>query len=527
MSGKDDIAVLIDRLNAMSPADKDALQADVLGKSPAVWVPNPGPQTNAYFSKADELFYGGQAGGGKSDLGLGLALTDHTASLVLRRFGDDALALAERAVAILDSRDGFSSQPIKIRLGKGRQIDFGGVKEEADKERYKGKPHDLIFFDEVADFLESQYEFIIAWNRSVDPNQRCRVIAAGNPPTQAEGLWVIYRWGPWLLPNHPKPARNGELRWYTTGEDGKEAEVDGPGPHLIKGENVIARSRTFIRAKLSDNPDLAATNYDAVLAKLPVGLRDAYREGRFDLGLKDRHQQVIPSDWVKAAQDRWTPTRPAGHEMSVIGADVAQGGEDKTVIGRRYLGWYAPFISVPGRSTPDGPSIVGLVMTYRRNNCTIVLDMGGGYGGSAYDHMKANGLRPYAYKGAAKSTRRTADRQLKFTNKRSEVYWRFREALDPSQQDGSPVALPNDPELVADLTAPEFEITAQGIKITPKKELIKKLGRSPDKGDCCVMTWHKGLVERPAEWRPDQSRDILRNGVTVNLGERRKPRKRR
>ena len=33
------------------------------------WVPNPGPQTEAYFSEADELFYGGGAGGGKSARG--------------------------------------------------------------------------------------------------------------------------------------------------------------------------------------------------------------------------------------------------------------------------------------------------------------------------------------------------------------------------------------------------------------------------------------------------------------------------
>jgi hypothetical protein len=41
-------------------------------------VPNVGPQTEAYFCEADELFYGGQAGGGKTDLLIGLALTAHS-----------------------------------------------------------------------------------------------------------------------------------------------------------------------------------------------------------------------------------------------------------------------------------------------------------------------------------------------------------------------------------------------------------------------------------------------------------------
>jgi hypothetical protein len=47
------------------------------------WVPNPGPQTQAFLCEADELFYGGEAGAGKTDLGIGLALTEHKRSLLL------------------------------------------------------------------------------------------------------------------------------------------------------------------------------------------------------------------------------------------------------------------------------------------------------------------------------------------------------------------------------------------------------------------------------------------------------------
>jgi hypothetical protein len=38
---------------------------------------------------------------------------------------------------------------------------------------------------------------------------------------------------------------------------------------MIDGEPVYARSRTFIRATLSDNPDLARTGYASVLAGFP------------------------------------------------------------------------------------------------------------------------------------------------------------------------------------------------------------------------------------------------------------------
>ena len=60
------------------------------------WVPNPGPQTQAFVCKADELFYGGEAGGGKTDLGIGLALTEHKRSLLLRRINKDAVKIKPR-----------------------------------------------------------------------------------------------------------------------------------------------------------------------------------------------------------------------------------------------------------------------------------------------------------------------------------------------------------------------------------------------------------------------------------------------
>ncbi len=44
---------------------------------------------------------------------------------------------------------------------------------------------------------------------------------------------------------------------------------------------------------------------------------------------------------------------------------------------------------------------------------------------------------PIAYKGSEASNARTADRKLGFTNKRTEAWWKFREALDPSRPGGS------------------------------------------------------------------------------------------
>lgn len=485
---------MLSQLTGLPREQREAIEQQVLSETAGIrWVPNPGPQTDAYYSEADELYYGGEAGGGKSDLALGLALNEHKRSVIFREFKEHARDLGERLVQIVGSTDGWRASPPRYKSGN-RIIEFDGLPNEEDKQHHKGRARDLIAFDELPDFYESQYLFITAWNRSSDPKQRCRIVCTGNPPTRSKGLWVIKRWAAWLDPRHPRPAKDGELRWYLRAADGNEIEVDGPGPHRIDGEPkpVRAKSRTFIRARLEDNPDLARTDYDATLANLPKELRDAYRAGKFDAALKDHPFQLIPTAWVLESQKRWTPQPPAGVPMCGMGVDPAQGGKDRMTIAKRHDGWYAPFFCVPGNEIKLGSEIAGHVIAHRRDRADIVLDMGGGYGSSAHDRLLENGVQVKVYKGANKSYARTSDGKLGFVNKRTEVYWKFREALDPDQVGGSPIALPPDPEIVGDLTAVTYEVTPHGIKALEKEQVCKLLGRSPDKADAAVMAWSSG-----------------------------------
>lgn len=430
-----------------------------------------------------------------SDLAIGLALTEHTRSLILRRTNKESYGIVERMAEIIGDRDGWSGQQGVWRIGD-KLIEVGGCQLLEDRQKYKGVPRDLNLFDEISDFLEAQYTFIIGWNRSAKPGQRCRVVCTGNPPTTPEGVWVVQRWAAWLDPTHPNPAEPGELRFYTTGEDGKEIEVEGRGPHLIGGELIEARSRTFIPAKLADNPDLTRDGtYASTLAALPIELRAAYRDGRFDLSLRDQAYQTIPTAWVKEAQERWRKHPPADIPMCCIGVDVAQGGTDSTVLAIRHGGWYAPLKETPGIQTPDGQSVAGLVVQSRRDGATVTIDMGGGYGASALEHLKDNGITVYAYKGSEGTEKRDKSHTLGFSNTRSAAYWAFREALDPSNQGGSEIALPPDSLLVSDLTCPTFRTSGGKISIMTKEDVTKKLGRSPDRGDAVIMAWWKGLKQ--------------------------------
>lgn len=524
-SGGSMLDEILAAFGALPPEEQAALEAMAdAATGDMVWVPNPGPQTEAYFCEADELFYGGQAGGGKTDLVCGAAITAHERSLILRRQGADTGAIHERFDAILGERWKLP----------GKVIDIAGCLHESDKQKYKGRPHDLIAFDEIADFTESQYRFIIAWNRSATPGQRSRVIATGNPPTTPEGYWVLSYWGAWLDPKHPNPAKPGELRWYTT-VDGRDVECDGPGAVEVNGEMIYPRSRTFIRSTLSDNPDLEASGYDRTLAALPAELRDAYRQGDFTKILPDKPFQLIQTAHIQAAMDRWTPEGKHEYPMTCLSHDVALGGvnADGNAWARRHVMWFDEIIKETSTVKLDPIDLAARNMSLIRNNAAIVIDMGGGYGSGVFSHLKNNaglsdtepGRRLWGHMGSEGSMKRSRDGKFKFKNKRAEVYWRFREALEPGL--GVPVMLPPDPELRADLAAVTWKLGPQGIEVIEKKKLMADLGRSPDKGDCVVNAWSYGEPAVETDWRIRQLTRPAGAGPRVNLGHANMKRRRR
>lgn len=460
------------------------------------WIPNPGPQTEAYFCPADVLLYGGAGGGGKSDLGLGLAFTAHRRSLILRRRYTNLQGLVDRALEINGSRDGFSgATPPKLVTPDGRLIHFGANQLLGDEQGWQGQPYDLKVFDEACQFLESQVRFHLGWLRSADPAvKRVRAILSTNPPVDADGDWIISYFRPWLDVTHPRPAKPGELRWFVTAPDGKDLEVEGPTPIELNGRTLIPTSRTFIPARLADNPFLANTGYQANLDGLPEPLRSAVRDGNFMIARQDAEFQVIPMQWIIDAQNRWKVDGYKDFAMTAMAFDPAGGGRDSAELCWRHGTWFAPFITVKGEETANGSEAAARIISYRRDAAPIVVDTGGGYGGAVTLRLSDNGISTIPFNGASRSSAKTQDGQLRFVNKRAEAWWRFREALNPDQEGGSPIALPDDPELRQDLAAPTFSLGTNGIQIESKDNLRKRLGRSPGKGDAVVMCLHGGLV---------------------------------
>ncbi len=181
-------------------------------------------------------------------------------------------------------------------------------------------------------------------------------------------------------PGLPGPCAAGELRWYVRVQ-GETRWVAGPGRYEIDGETYTSRSRTFIPARLSDNPYLDRTGYRAGLENLPEPLRSQLLKGDFLAGREDDSWQVIPSDWIAQAQARWQPGIPRA--MSSLGVDVAQGGADNSVLSPRHGVWFAPLRTFRGVETPDGQTLAAQIFVAMRDNCIVVVDCGGGHGGGA------------------------------------------------------------------------------------------------------------------------------------------------
>ena len=452
-----------------------------------IWAPQPGPQLQALLSKADVTLYGGAAGSGKTDLAVGIALTLHQRTLFVRREAIQLSPVVDRVAELLGTRQGYNGSEKVWRLGNRRQITFGGVPNLDDVHKYQGSARDLLVIDEAANLLEEQVRFLMGWVRSSNRGQRCRTLMCSNPPTTSEGQWIVQYFAPWLDKHHPDPAKSGELRWFAS-LGGKDVEVSSGEPFTHDGERITPHSRTFIPGRVTDNKFLANSGYMATLQALPEPLRSQMLHGDFTAGRGDHEWQLIPSQWVQDAMARWKPRDVKGR-ISSIGCDPARGGKDSTVLAVRYGHWFDELKIY--ENTPSGGDVAAKLLELMNNDFSIPVNLDIiGIGSSVYDHLEAfNVANLEAINGASKSEALDMTGQLTFANKRAECYWHFRELLSPETP--AEVALPPDQKLLADLCAAQYKLTARGIQVESKVDIVRRLGRSPDRADACVYAANK------------------------------------
>jgi len=525
------------QVQASNAASKEAVRDSVFTAARAVlesrgertycWEPQPGPQTEALATEAYEILYGGQAGGGKTDLALGAFTRGHRLGVLFRRtYPMLDRGIIPRSREVFTPVASFNSQRHCWEFANGALLFFSHLQHAADVLAHLGPQYDYVAFDELTQFTRYQYVYLFSRLRTAKPGVRVRMLATTNPGGEGNDF-VMERWGAWLDPHHPNPAKPGEIRWYAFmhksagASERTDCAVDGPGMLIdpVTGEKVLPASRTFIAASLDDNLRLERREqYRASLQLLPEPYRSQLLYGDWTVGLVDDARQVIPSFWVSAAVERGLLALPAGRapealqrlRLLALGVDCARGGGDAMVIvpkyeqedGRLRIG---AAVEIPGVEVPDGPAALARIATIlstegpdrfdkltgaKRAWAPALVNVDAiGIGASVYDMGTLQGLDVEPVIASAASTRRDRSGQLGFANMRAELWWTAREALDPNGP--NPLAIPNDPKLIADLKSARWEFSGRGIQIDKKDDQREILGRSPNHGDAMCLALYE------------------------------------
>lgn len=210
--------------------------------------------------------------------------------------------------------------------------------------------------------------------------------------------------------------------------------------------------------------------------------------GEFYAGEED---SVIPLTWVEQAVERWhewdLAGRPDPGAPHTVGVDVARAGEDKTVLAVR---WGHVITELRASHHEDTMATTGRVVGILNadEKSTAIVDVIG-VGAGVVDRLREQGKRVQAFNAAGKSNRKDSTGELSFLNVRAAAWWNVREMLDPSA--GAEVCLPDDDELLGDLTAPKLLPALSGgkYKLESKDDLKKRIGRSTDRGDAVIQAF--------------------------------------
>jgi hypothetical protein len=202
--------------------------------------------------------------------------------------------------------------------------------------------------------------------------------------------------------------------------------------------------------------------------------------------------QFIATDLAEAAAARTAECWPA--DPFILGVDVARFGDDQSVIvrrkGRDARTW--PPLKFRGIDTMQlAARILELWHAPRERPDAIFIDEGG-VGGGVVDRCRQLGLPVTGVNFGAGSDRMVLGELgasgERYANKRAEMWGSLRAWL-------ARAAIPNDPELVADLTGLEYGYNSDNEIQLERKEDMKKRGlASPDVADALALTFAYPVV---------------------------------
>ncbi len=314
--------------------------------------------------------YGGAAGGGKSDALLMGALqfveVPRYSSILFRRtYNDLALpgALMDRAMEWLANTPARWNNVKHIwTFPSGATLTFGNLEHEQDKFRYQSAEFQYIGFDELTQFLETQYRYLFSRLRRLENTYiPLRMRSASNPGNIGHD-WVKRRF-------------------------------------LIEG---ATHGRVFIPAKLKDNPYLDRQTYIQSLNQLDPITRRQYLNGDWTARhggsiflrewFKDQFVNIIPIDAEKVRYWDMAATKPKPH----TDPDYTVGALVGLKNGQYYIGDIQRFRKAP----PETEAIVKTTAELDGRYVRIFMEQEPGSSGVAMiDHYARNVLVGFTFRG--------------------------------------------------------------------------------------------------------------------------------
>jgi hypothetical protein len=166
--------------------------------------------------------------------------------------------------------------------------------------------------------------------------------------------------------------------------------------------------------------------------------------------------------------------------MTVLGCDIARYGEDSSVISICQDSEILPLKIFNKFSTM---AIAGFIInTIEEFTPKEVYIDEIGLGGGVVDR-----LLEQKYNITGINVARKSWFPNEFNNLRSQLWYNLRQCLNPNAD--NPIVLPNDPDLIEELSNINYSFDSQGrIKIESKDDMKKRLGRSPDRADAVCLS---------------------------------------
>lgn len=195
---------------------------------------------------------------------------------------------------------------------------------------------------------------------------------------------------------------------------------------------------------------------------------------------------ILGPDEVEAAMRRYGSLRQDDFSWSQkrLGVDVARFGDDRTVIFPRQGLWSGLPVEM---RVQDTVQIAGRVQMAIRNwakqtgdsakNIVTFVDDTGHWGHGVIDNLRSVGRNAHGVVFSDPGI------DKRYKNRRAEMWL---EMADWVKKGG---ALPNVPELVAELTTPEYTFTNGKFLLQEKDQIKEVLGRSPDLADALALTF--------------------------------------